>query len=142
MPAPAVIMPLAEVADRYTIAKLKYERLSGENLDVLLDQVKYYEKGLNFTADGMAELIQQLYLINARMWDAEYAIRLGQDQQLGLEEIGRRALHIRDLNRERMKLKNQICQLTGTGFTEVKMNYAAPVASEAETPGSQATCTA
>ena len=58
------------------------------------------------------------------MWDAEHAIRKGQDENLGLEEIGRRAIHIRDLNRIRMKVKNDIIELTGDGFKDCKMNYA------------------
>ena len=58
------------------------------------------------------------------MWDAEHAIRKGQDENLGLEEIGKRAIKIRDLNRVRMKVKNDIIELTGDGFKDCKMNYA------------------
>lgn len=119
-------MPLPEVADRYTIAKLKRERLGADQADPaeLERQVGYYAEGLDLSDDSLAALVEELYGINGRMWDAEYAIRNGQDEELGLEEIGRRALHIRDLNRERMAIKNRITELTGSGFREVKMNYA------------------
>lgn len=121
-----IITPTAEVADRYTIAKLKLERLPVSEADPkeLRRQVKYYEEGLDFDNTQLAELVVQLYLINGEMWDAEYAIRQGQDDALGLEEIGRRALHIRDLNKKRMDIKNQIVDLIGDGFKDCKMNSA------------------
>ena len=119
-------MPLPEVADRYTIAKLKSERLGADQADPdeLARQVGYYAEGLDLSDRELAGLVGELYDINGRMWDAEYAIRKGQDDDLGLEEIGRRALRIRDLNKERMAIKNRITELTGSGFREVKMNYA------------------
>ena len=40
------------------------------------------------------------------------------------DEVGRRALRVRDLNRIRMKVKNDIIDLTGNGFKDCKMNYA------------------
>jgi hypothetical protein len=41
-----------------------------------------------------------------------------------LNEVGSRALRVRDLNRIRMKVKNDIIDLTGNGFKDCKMNYA------------------
>jgi hypothetical protein len=107
--------PLAEAADRYTIAVLKKERL--------LEQVAYYAPALiEAEHPGLTKLVGELYQINSQIWDAEAAIRAGQDQELGLEEIGRRALKIRDLNRVRVGIKNQIVELTGEGFLDCKMN--------------------
>ncbi len=126
----SVPMPLNEVADKYTIAKLKYERLPDENLEALSQQIQYYAAGLDFADTALGNLVGRLYEINGHMWDAEHAIRLGQDQSLGLEEIGRRALHIRDLNLTRMQIKNLIAEHTGSGFQEVKMNYATPGAQQ------------
>ncbi len=125
MPKP-IITPIPEVADRYTIALLKIERLDHSEIDVadMQKQIDYYKDGLELENPNLAKLVKDLYEINGKMWDAEHAIRKGQDENLGLEEIGRRAIHIRDLNRVRMKVKNDIIELTGDGFKDCKMNYA------------------
>jgi hypothetical protein len=43
---------------------------------------------------------------------------------LGLEEVGRRALMIRDINNERVACKNEITSLYKEGFIETKHNHA------------------
>ncbi len=124
--AKPIITPIPEVADRYTIAMLKIERLDPSEIDVedMKRQIDYYKQGLDLENSKLSELVDDLYNINGKMWDAEHAIRKGQDENLGLEEIGKRAIHIRDLNRIRMRVKNDIIELTGDGFKDCKMNYA------------------
>ena len=124
--AKPIITPVPEVADRYTIALLKIERLDASEIDVpeMQRQIDYYKEGLDLDNPDLADLVDKLYHVNGLMWDAEHAIRKGQDEGLGLEEIGTRAIHIRDLNRDRMKVKNDIIDLTGDGFKDAKMNYA------------------
>ena len=121
-----IITPIPEVADRYTIALLKIERLSADEIDMddMRKQIDYYRDGLDLEDPELAQLVEDLYDINGEMWHAEHAIRKGQDENLGLEEIGRRAIYIRDLNRRRMKINNDIIELTGDGFKDCKMNYA------------------
>ena len=67
-----------------------------------------------------------LYDINGQIWDLEADIRNGKEGLLGLEEVGRRALKIRDLNAERIRLKNEIAKEHG-GFVEYKHNHASVV---------------
>ena len=121
-----IITPIPEVADRYTIALLKIQRLDASEIDVdeMQRQIDYYKEGLDLDNPELANLVDKLYHVNGLMWDAEHAIRKGQDEGLGLEEIGTRAIHIRDLNRDRMQVKNDIIDLTGDGFKDAKMNYA------------------
>lgn len=121
-----IITPIPEVADRYTIAMLKIQRLDASEIDVdeMQRQIDYYKEGLDLDNPELASLVDKLYHVNGLMWDAEHAIRKGQDEGLGLEEIGTRAIRIRDLNRDRMKVKNDIIDLTGDGFKDAKMNYA------------------
>ena len=121
-----IITPIPEVADRYTIALLKIQRLDASEIDVgeMQRQIDYYKEGLDLDNPELGNLVDKLYHVNGLMWDAEHAIRKGQDEGLGLEEIGTRAIHIRDLNRDRMKVKNDIIDLTGDGFKDAKMNYA------------------
>ncbi len=122
----SIITPIPEVADRYTIAILKIERLDHTEIDIqdMERQIKYYKEGLDLNNPELSRLVDELYEINGKMWDAEHAIRKGQDENLGLEEIGKRAIKIRDLNKVRMKVKNDIIELTGDGFKDCKMNYA------------------
>jgi len=54
----------------------------------------------------------------------ESDIRGGKENLLGLEEVGRRAIMIRDLNKKRVALRNKIIEETGIGFKDVKVNHA------------------
>ena len=121
-----IITPLPEVIDRYTICKLKLERLDHTQIDIVAmkDQLEYYKKGIDFTNTQLIKLSEDLYNVNGRIWDVESSIRAGLDDQLGYVEIGKRAVKVRDLNRERMSIKNEITELTGEGFKDCKMNYA------------------
>ena len=121
-----IITPLPEVADRYTICQLKLERLDHKQIDVdsMKEQLEYYKKGIDFTNTQLIKLSKDLYNINGRIWDTEGSIRAGLDDELGYDEIGKRAVQVRDLNRVRMSIKNDITELTGEGFKDCKMNYA------------------
>ena len=122
-----IAMPIAELCDRLTIAQLKLERLSDDeiNKSELQKQIEYYESGVDTKNKTLVALILDLHVINGKMWDAEYAIRKGLDEDLGLEEIGRRALKIRDLNRVRVQIKNNITDVVGQPeFKDCKMNHA------------------
>lgn len=65
----------------------------------------------------------QLFAFNRAIWKLEEDIRAGKESKLGIEEVGQRALKIRDLNKRRIKLKNDVAQLLG-GFQQVKLNHA------------------
>jgi hypothetical protein len=122
-----IAMPICELADRLTIAQLKKERLPNSEIDKddLQKQIKYYEEGIDTKNEKLRTAIVDLYEINGQMWDAEHAIRKGLDEDLGLSEIGRRALKIRDLNRVRVSIKNKITEIAGQPeFADCKMNHA------------------
>ena len=121
-----IVTPLPEVVDRYTIARLKLERLDDTQIDVdsMKEEIEYYKSGIDFENEKLSELTNELYLVNGRIWDTESSIRMGLDKQMTLNEVGSRALRVRDLNRIRMKVKNDIIDLTGNGFKDCKMNYA------------------
>lgn len=118
-------IPLAELIDRFSIMRLKMERIGDpylkkefESLQVSID--KYKERGVEVKEEWLAKL----YETNAKMWDLEHDIRKGKEGELGLEEVGRRALAIRDLNKQRVSIKNAITDVTGSGFKDIKMNHA------------------
>jgi uncharacterized protein YxjI len=122
-----IAMPINELCDRLTIAQLKLERLSATELDknLLQKQIDYLLEGVDISNSSLLELIGELKTINGKMWDLEYEIRKGLDAKLGYEEIGKRALAIRDCNRERVAIKNKIALLVAQPeFLDCKMNHA------------------
>lgn len=119
-------MPICELCDRLTIAILKAERLSDDEIDKdgLDKQIAYYAEGIDQNNLDLQLLIDKLLQANKKMWDAEHAIRKGLDEDLGLEEIGRRAINIRDYTRERVAIKNDIADLVSQPeFKDCKMNH-------------------
>jgi len=115
-------MPLSEILDRYTITKLKSER-TNEDVSVELsaykseignpDYAKQYSKIESF--------INRLYQINGELWNAEGDIRKG--TEMPLEDIGRLALKVRDLNCQRNGIKAEIVDAFSEGFKEININY-------------------
>lgn len=71
---------------------------------------------------SLGDLIDRLSIVNQKIWHLESDIRKG--VLTDLTEIGKRALQIRDFNKERIALKNAINELAGTGFKETKVNHA------------------
>jgi len=109
---------IGDIADRYSICKLKSERLYldlSEEINQLQNELLNYE--------GITKYVGNLYEINGLIWDLESDIRKGNEEILGLEEIGRRALKIRDYNNIRVGIKNEINSIYNEGFIEVKMDH-------------------
>ena len=115
-------MPLSEILDRYTITKLKSERT---NEDVS-DELRTYKREINSPdyvdrSNQIASFIDRLYEINGELWDTEGDIRKG--VEMPLEEIGRLALKVRDLNCTRNEIKAEIVDAFSEGFKEIEINY-------------------
>ena len=115
-------MPLSEILDRYTITKLKSERTDEDVSDELrtykreIENPDYVEK-----SNQIVSFIDRLYGINGLLWDTEKDIRKGVD--MPLEQIGRLALKVRDLNCKRNEIKAEIVDAFSEGFKEIKINY-------------------
>jgi len=115
-------MPLSEILDRYTITKLKSERTNEDVSDELktykreIDNPDYVEK-----SNQIVSFIDRLYEINGELWDTEGDIRKG--VEMPLEEIGRLALKVRDLNCIRNEIKAEIVDTFAEGFKEININY-------------------
>ncbi len=130
-----VAMPICELCDRLTIAKLKMQRLPDNELnkDLLQKQITHYENGIDYTLPKICELVSDLLDINGQIWDAEYDIRKGLDSELGLAEIGKRAIKIRNLNCIRVSIKNEITLLAGQPeFSDCKMNHISQLSSTSD----------
>lgn len=118
-----VRMPTFEVLDRYSIWKLKYERIGGEEVeDAFIYHLSEVCK-INRRFPTLKSCTDELYNLNAQIWDLEADLRKGQEGELGLEEVGRRALKIRDINKLRITVKNKIIDITGEGYKDIKINH-------------------
>jgi len=109
-------MPTSEIIDRYTITLLKSER-TDEDVSKELDA---YKKELP-DSDTAQTFIDRMYEINGQIWETEGDIRSGVD--MPLEEVGRLALVVRDLNQIRNGIKGEIVDEFAEGFKEIKVNY-------------------
>jgi len=111
--------PISEIADRYTICRLKSERTNED----MSTELKIYINEITKHSE-IWQGIETLYEINGKIWDLESDIRQGREGELGLEEVGRRAIAIRELNKKRVLIKNSIVGMTGHGFKDIKINHA------------------
>ena len=111
---------LGDLIDRLSILTRKIYF----NDDISISEHRYLEKSLEaFGVNG--KLITntiRLSMMNIEIWNLENDIRKGKEKELGLEEVGRRAITIRNLNKRRIDYKNNITALD-SGFREVKINH-------------------
>lgn len=124
--------PLDEILDKKSIIQLKIERIDdSETRERLLREIKDYEQAIKeyieeniCTVEEVLEWTKKLYEINGKIWDLEAAIRQGREGELGLEEVGRRAIKIRENNGVRIRIKSQIVDQIGRGYKDIKINHA------------------
>lgn len=72
---------------------------------------------------SLGELVDRLSIVNHRIFHLEDEIRRGDENKFNLREIGRRALLIRDLNKERIAYKNAINKIEEKYFPEIKVDH-------------------
>lgn len=111
-------MSIGDVVDRYSICRLKRERLGLDNekeINELKNEMGKYQ--------GIDSYVEKLYTVNGNIWDLESDIRKEKEATLGLEEVGRRAIKIRELNNIRVGYKNEINSIYKEGFIEIKLNH-------------------
>ena len=109
-------MPLSEIIDRYTITLLKSERTDED----VSEELAAYKKELPDT-DIAQTFIDRMYEINDKIWETEVDIRKGVD--MPLDEVGRLAIRVRELNQIRNGIKGEIVDEFAEGFKEIKVNY-------------------
>lgn len=117
-----MIFPVIELVDRYAIAKLKSDKTAGANQE----EFDFYQQQLEASGHDFA-LIQQdldhLYDIHQQIWNLEAELKSGREAELSLEELGRRAIMIRDLNNQRIRLKNSMADQLGCAVREIKRDH-------------------
>ena len=112
--------PTIELVDRYAIAVVKYEKTNGANreeLDFYQEQIN--KIGIDLKNSRLIELIDH----HRYVWSLEDDFKKGRIDGISLEEIGRRAIHIRDLGYKRIELKNILAELINDPVREIKQDH-------------------
>ena len=113
-----------DIIDRLSIAQLKTERVgSPENKNEFRECWEgLFTHILIHPEIEWWKIINELYEYNRHIWDLEADIRqakLDNDEM----EVGRRAIQIREYNKQRVRIKNQINKLFGEGFPDTKRDH-------------------
>lgn len=115
-----ISFPMIELVDRYAIAVVKHRRTAGANQTELM----YYQQQIEqFDLSLVRDSIEKLQQVHDEIWELEKELKSGQEHKLPLEEIGRRAIMIRNKNNVRVGLKNSIADQLGCQVTEIKRDH-------------------
>ena len=109
--------PLIELVDRYTIAQVKHQRTNGANQEELDFYQAQFEE---FDFEKISVWLTALVDLHNSIWDLEDDFKKCKLNNVDLEEIGRRALEIRDFNNLRIQMKNHMAKLLDDPVREIK----------------------
>lgn len=111
---------LIELVDRYCIAKLKFAKLGNNE-----EELNFYTKQIHeLDFELIEEELNKLYEIHSKIWDLEDDFKKCRVEHLyDLAEVGRRAIIIRDISKERYALKNIIADKLNDPIKERKKYY-------------------
>lgn len=138
-------MPIGEFLDRYSIVKLKYTYVGDE---IKEEHQAYLEEFLSLIKEHpkwhLLDYLEQLHSVNREIWGYESDLRKGkveeyivtstqlsQEELLQLAAVGQAAINIRNANRDRVKIRNEIVEKTGSGFVSPKIDHASEETSNA-----------
>jgi hypothetical protein len=112
--------PILELIDRLCIARVKWERTKSNK-----EELDWYETVWHNlpSSPELEDNIKHLTEIHNEIWNLEWQLKSGVEEQLSLEEIGRRAIKIRDYNNKRIALKNSTAALFNSPVREIKQDH-------------------
>lgn len=115
-----IFFPAVELLDRLAIARVKWRRTKSN-----AEELAYYERqAQQFNLDSQCHTaMQELEHIHDTIWELEKELKSGREQELPLEEIGRRAIAIRDHNNLRIRHKNFLAERVGCPVREIKKDH-------------------
>lgn len=111
--------PVIELVDRLAIAEVKFQRTGANNEELLW----YKDQALHINLGEIANEYEDLKRIHNEIWNLEAELKTGREAELALEEIGRRAIVIRDHNNKRVALKNLIAEKLSCPVREIKKDH-------------------
>lgn len=113
------IFPIIELVDRLAIAEVKFTRTQANQEELTW----YMDQAVRIDLDAVADEYRQLKLIHNQIWELESLLKTGRESELSLEEIGRRAIAIRDHNNKRVALKNSMAEKLNCPVREIKKDH-------------------
>jgi hypothetical protein len=114
-----ITFPVIELLDRLIIAKIKLDKTNANH-----DEYAYYQtQAEQFDLAPVQNLLDELEHIHRTIWSLESELKSGVEDQLSLEEIGRRAIAIRNQNNLRIKIKNQLAEQLNCTVREIKQDH-------------------
>lgn len=113
-----------DIIDRWAIAKLKSERIGA---DESKKEYSWFCRGIEELEAKYSQVDWTVYkheilVIHANIWNLESGVRQGKLDD-DLMEVGRLAIQIREWNKKRIALKNEINLSTGEGFQDIKKDH-------------------
>lgn len=128
---------VGDILDRWSIAKLKAERIGNDENEKERDA---FDKEMKHIGDRYADYDWQqisklMYDINDFIWQLEAGLKSGKESlqnphyildksnKDALANIGTTTILIRNFNHLRVGFKNIINRLVGTGFQDIKRNH-------------------
>ena len=111
--------PIVELIDRLAIAEVKFQRTQANKEELLW----YKDQALHVDLSEVVNEYKDLKRIHDEIWNLEAELKSGREAELALEEIGRRAIAIRDHNNKRVALKNAIAEKLECPVREIKKDH-------------------
>ena len=115
-----ITFPIIELVDRLAIAEVKSKLTGGANQAELL---WYMDQARNIDLSVIVDDYEALKTIHNEIWELEALLKTGREAELSLEEIGRRAIAIRDHNNKRVALKNAMAEKLKCSVREIKQDH-------------------
>ena len=116
-------MTIGEFTDKISIQLHKVEKIGEKSYP---EYIHLTEELLLKTPmkniEEMVKSIRALYKINGEIWKLESDLRQGKEKKLGLKEIGKRAIEIRNKNHKRIAEQNRLIEICG-GFKNIKKDH-------------------
>jgi hypothetical protein len=111
--------PVLELFDRLAIAEVKWDRTKANQ-----EELAWYKtQSEKYNFETIKQVFNDLKKIHNDIWELEWQLKTGVEDQLPLEEIGRRAIAIRNLNNQRIEIKNRMATLLECPVREIKKDH-------------------
>ena len=111
--------PIIELLDRLAIARVKHQRIGNNQVELDFYYTQAQHLDLSLVADELINLQQ----IHNKIWELEKELKSGRESELPLDEIGRRAIKIRDWNNKRVAIKNAMAEKLSCPVREIKKDH-------------------
>lgn len=114
-----IFFPIIELVDRLVIAELKFEKTQAN-----LSELEWYRaQAQQYNFSLIQQELDNLKSIHSAIWQLESDLKSSREHLHTLEEIGRRAIEIRNLNNLRIQLKNSMAEKLNCPVREVKTDH-------------------